>query len=183
MSLPDEIQEALASWIEDIQAAAERDGWAAITDQHGFAPEDALTEGPGIVELLIEAVQFALFIRYMGAVVDDKLLKQGLAFVANQAYGLSDAERSARYSMRLIGPLGDLILFVQELGEVDIDDFQDRYYFQVIDVCALGRQMDAEEVEEVIEAVREDLTFDGNEWELTPELWEKGVLIEFREVR
>ncbi len=179
MALPEELDEALTNWADQLRTDAERDQWAFICQQHGhewegFEPTEG---GPLLVERLIEAVVFVLSMRFMHAVVDQEMLDEALRFVASQAYGIADADRDARYSLRFIGTRQEVELFVPRLGLVDLEDFQGMFPFMGIIVRKLEGEIDMDEAEEIVRAIYEDLTWDGDEWDLQPALTSYGELV------
>ena len=179
MALPEDLEEALASWVGDLRTDAERDGWAFICALHGYEGEDVdlATIGPRLVERLIEAVAYSLAMRFMHAVVDQAMLDEALRFVACQAYGLDDADRGAKYSLRFLGTLHEVELFVPRFGLVDLEDFQEVMPFRALIVRKLEGDIDMDEAEEIVRAIYEDLTYDGEPWELQPELMSSGELV------
>jgi len=179
VALPEELGEALTSWIGDLRTDAERDRWVHICELHGYECEedDPTAIGPRLVERLIEAVTFSLSMRFMHAVVDQAMLDEALRFVASQAYGLEAAERGAMYSLRFIGTLHEVELFVPRFGLVDLEDFHDVMPFMGVIVRRLDGDIGMDEAEDIVRAIYEDLTYDGEPWELQPELSSTGELV------
>ena len=184
MALPEELQEALWDWARQLRIDAEADAWDRISVDLGYEWEgyDPTDGGPQLVEQLIGAVTFVLSMRFMHAVVDQEMLDEALAFVKAQAYGLEDAERGAVYSLRFMGMVSrdlikDVELFVPRLGFVDLEDLIEVFPFMALAVRRLNGQIDMDEAEEIVRAIYEDLTYDGDEWDLKVELSSNGELI------
>jgi len=184
VALPDELREALADWAQALRAEAEADGWDRISVDLGYEWEgyDPAEGGPELVEQLIRAVTFVLSMRFMHAVVDQEMLDEALAFVKAQAYGLENAERGAVYSLRFMGMVSrdlikDVELFVPRLGFVDLEDLIEVFPFMALAVRRLNGQIDVDEAAEIVKAIYEDLTYDGEEWELKVELTDIGELV------
>ncbi len=179
MALPEELREALADWAQALRAEAEADEWDRISVDLGYEWEgyDPAEGGPELVEQLIRAVTFVLSMRFMHAVVDQEMLDEALAFVKAQAYGLENAERSAVYSLRFMGLVKDVELFVPRIGFVDLEDFVEVFPFMALAVRRLGGRIELDEAKEIVKAIYEDLTYDGDEWDLTVELTSYGELV------
>ena len=184
MALPEELQEALWDWARQLRIDAEADAWNRISVDLGYEWEgyDPTEGGPQLVEQLIGAVTFVLSMRFMHAVVNQEMLDEALAFVKAQAYGLEDAERGAVYSLRFMGMVSrdlikDVELFVPRLGFVDLEDLIEVFPFMALAVRRLNGQIDMDEAEEIVRAIYEDLTYDGDEWDLKVELSSNGELI------
>ena len=184
MALPEELQEALWDWARQLRIDAEADAWDRISVDLGYEWEgyDPTEGGPQLVEQLIGAVTFVLSMRFMHAVVNQEMLDEALAFVRAQAYGLEDAERGAVYSLRFMGMVSrdlikDVELFVPRLGFVDLEDLIEVFPFMALAVRRLNGQIDMDEAEEIVRAIYEDLTYDGDEWDLKVELSSNGELI------
>ena len=179
MALPEELGEALGAWARTLRADAARDNWVCISEQLGYGWEDPeLTEGgPQLVEQLIRAVTFVITMRFMHAVVDQEMLNEALTFVKAQSYGLEDTERGAVYSLRFMGLLHEIELFVPRLGFVDLEDFVEVFPFMALAVRRLGGRIELDEAKEFVKAIYDDLTYDGDEWDLTVDLSSSGELV------
>jgi hypothetical protein len=182
-SLPRKVSSALVAWSRRVRADASLDAWLHITTLHGYAEEDAAQVGPELVERLIEAVTWVLVMRFLGIVATPEVIEAARSFIADQAYGLPDRERAARYSLRFIGTMQEVEIFIRDLADVDLEDFEARYPFDGVLVRALGRTMDAEEADRIVQAVYEDLTFDGDDWVIHSEILGKELAIWPREQR
>ncbi|MFH1463605.1 MAG: hypothetical protein ABIO70_04390 [Pseudomonadota bacterium] len=175
MSIPAEVREALSDWVNSFRAAAERDGWRWLTEEAGYDEEPPGEIGPDLVERMIEAVTMIVTVRFMGAGPDPAHAAAARAFLERQAYGVPAEQRGARYRLRFLGSPCEVELYVETLAEVDLEDFEAILGFGGLEIAAVGRALQPAEAEGLLRAVYEDLTWDGDLWEIDAAL-DRGVL-------
>jgi hypothetical protein len=179
MALPKELDLALQAWTHQLQAEALLDAWSAICDQHGYGDgEDHGAEmGPQLIAHLTESVITVLSMRFMNAVVDQPLLDEAIQFVKDQTYGVEDEAREASYAVRFMGSRREVELYVRNIAFIDLEDYHMMFPFGALGVRKLHGEMPDQEVASIVEAIRNDLTWNGEEWHIEHERLSKRELI------
>jgi hypothetical protein len=184
VALPKELDQALKTWTHQLQVDAVLDAWSTICDLHGHGDEgEQLARiGPQLVSELIEAVVTVLSMRFMNAVVDQPFLDEAIQFVKDQTYGVEDVAREASYAVRFMGSRREVELYVRNIAFIDLEDYHMMFPFGALGVRKLHGEMPDQEAGDIIEAIRNDLTWNGEEWHIEHErLSDRELLVEVRE--
>ena len=154
-----DVGSVIARWRRTYRAAAKRDGYSHILEQHGYDPEHQAEEGPALVAGLLEVVEFVLAARAIDGPAD---VERVIAFLGRQRYGKAPSDGLA---VR-IGPGPDAEMFVEDLASLDFEDLFDRFALGHIFIESLTGQVSPETARAWVKHIRRDLAFDGDEYRL-----------------
>jgi hypothetical protein len=163
--------DTLVRWVERYSRAAEEDGYSALLETSGWDPAtvtDPEEVGQRCLKAQVEAVTWLVAFHGLNRAEPEEAQQEIDSFLDRQRYGDTPA-RGVRYSLRLVGPCCPL-LFVNELREVDLEDLRSVIRYDGIEITDHRADLSEEAARELVKEVLEDLTFDGDQVELRPEV-------------
>ena len=154
-----EVGRSIRTWQRAYEAAAKRDGYRTLLRQLDHDEGEPPAKGEELAAGLVEVVTYVLALRG----IDGQLTEtETEAFLAAQKYGV---QPSAGLAVRL-GPMPEVRVFVNDLGDLDFEDLFNRFVFYNICVTTLQGEFTGAAAESVVEQVREDLGYGGDEYEI-----------------
>ena len=159
------LAQAMQSWRGSYETAAGLDRYRWILAQFDHDETEGPTKGAELVAGLIDVVAYVLALQDMDGPLT---ITEVDRFLGLQRYG---ATPSTGFGVQ-IGPWPEVKLFVDELRFLDFEDLFDRFEFYDVCVSRPAGEFTEEEAQAMIEHVRNDLTYGGEEYDF--DCWSDG---------
>ena len=172
-----DIEDRLEAWEQTYRAAAEADGWQAVSEENGYHAEQG--HGPTLMEGVIDRVSGLVLGFTDQALKNPARLEQVMKLLDDNRYELPDEERVGAIRVRVSGrPVADeYVLRVRDLTMIDIGEHFHTYPFMELGLSRAGQALTADDHAELLKAVMGDLEHDGDDWDVTVESADAGELL------
>ena len=163
-------------WWREFLAAAEADDLRWIRER--FVDDQALPEDIGMqvatrtLEVFALVAAFSKMDRGDGPEATERLRR----FLRKQSYGGPPDDAGARIRMALVGAGPSVDLYVEDVGEVDLEDLYEALGFNEVRLMNLDGPFNEATVEALSEAVTADLTYDDDDIHVEVDLTEDHIL-------
>jgi hypothetical protein len=172
--------DSLKRWMEQYSRAAEQDGYSALLETSGWDPA-AVTDSEEIglrcLQAQLEAVTWLVSFHGLNRADPDEAAREIQSFLDRQSHGPAETANKARYTLRLLANHCPQF-FVNELREVDLEDLRGVMYYGGVEIIDHRADLSEKAAAQLVKEVLEDLTFDGDEVELRPEVEGNRLTIE-----
>ena len=179
-----EALQAYLKWAEGWRAAARRDRFAWAHDIYGMCREDYEddvdpdAEGAEAVELWIEVVGVVLGSRAMDGLSGPDEVAWVRRFLERQPYDWGMRSLiDAPLQVRLVGPIGQVYLGVDDLADIDLADLAYLFDFDIFEITPTNSCLDRSEAERIFKLAEYDLSFDDPDVRLRWEWEEDDVVV------
>ena len=151
------------AWWCEFLAAAAADDCRWIRDRFTNDPPLPHDIGLLVAERTLEVVAFVAAYATMDRGDGPEALERLQRFLSRQRYGGPPEDAGARIRMALVGAGPPVDLFVEDVGEVDLEDLYEALGFNEVRLVNLDGPFDEATVAALTEAVTADLTYDDED--------------------